>query len=226
MEGEELIITRHLNRAYRSSNGINSASSLSSASSSCKDEPMTPLSRSNSTPNTNSLPSGQPPAGSTTPTHLSHGPSSHLASQNVSATSPHPTKLTAATSLSSPLMLSNNNPSTIDEPLDVNNGPKTPTSNMAPPLSSMLQMTNSLQTSNSPYNSSNNSGSKPPSLSSNLTGSGSQMTSPNVVHMTKSIDHSHMSLSPHQQQHMQYQVQIYFKKLISISYTHFLFNSL
>ena len=214
MEGEELIITRHLNRAYRSSNGINSGSSLSSASSSCKDEPVTPLARSNSTPNTNtnSLSSGQPPAGSTTPTHLSHGPSS----QNLSATSPHPTKLTATTSLSSPLMLSNNNnnnPSTKDEPLDVNNGPNTPTSNMAPPLSSMLQMTNSLQSSShSPYNPSNNNGTKSSSLSSNLTGSGTQMTSPNLTHMSLSPHHHHHHHhhQQQQQQHIQYhQVRIF-----------------
>ncbi|CAF5060077.1 unnamed protein product, partial [Rotaria magnacalcarata] len=70
-----------------------------SSSSSCKDEPMTPLTRSNSTVNnnTNPLSSGQqqqqqqqqPPMGSTTPTHLSQqGPSSHLAQQNMSAVSP------------------------------------------------------------------------------------------------------------------------------------------
>ncbi|CAF4293863.1 unnamed protein product, partial [Rotaria magnacalcarata] len=71
---------------------------LPSSSSSCKDEPMTPLTRSNSTVNnnTNPLSSGQqqqqqqqPPMGSTTPTHLSQqGPSSHLAQQNMSAVSP------------------------------------------------------------------------------------------------------------------------------------------
>jgi hypothetical protein len=96
----------------------------------------------------------------------------------------------------------------------MNGGPKTPTSNMAPPLSSMLQMTNSLQSANSPYNPSNNSsnniGSKPPSLSSNLSGNGPPLTSPNLAHMAKSLDQlpppSHMSLPPHQQQHMQFQV--------------------
>jgi hypothetical protein len=154
---------------------------------------MTP-SRSTSTPNnnTNSLPSGQQPIGSTTPTHLSQGPS-HLTPQNVSAASPHPAKLTGNSSLSSPLMLSNNNPSAKDEPLDMNGGPKTPTSNMAPPLSSMLQMTNSLQSSNSPYNSSNNQASK------------QSLNSPNLGHMSKPIDH--MNLPP---QHMQFQVYFFF----------------
>ena len=51
----------------------------------------------------------------------------------------------------------NNNSSTKDEPLDLNGEPKTPSSNMAPPLNSMLQMTNSLQSANSPYNPSNKS---------------------------------------------------------------------
>ncbi|CAF1162060.1 unnamed protein product [Rotaria sp. Silwood1] len=214
MEGEELIITRHLNRAYRAANGINNGPPLpSSSSSSCKDEPMTPITRSNSTPNTNtnSLSSGQQQqqsVGSTTPTHLSQqGSSSHLTSQNVSAASPRPAKLTANSSLSSPLMLSNNTSLTKDEPLDMHNGPKTPTSNMAPPLSSMLQMTNNLQSANSPYNSSNNTGSKS-SLSSNLTSNGPSLTNPNIPHMSKSMDHlpspSHMSLPPHQQ-HMQFQ---------------------
>jgi hypothetical protein len=118
-------------------------------------------------------------------------------------------------SLSSPLMLSNNNLSAKDEPLDMNGGPRTPTSNMAPPLSSMLQMTNSLQSAGSPYNPSNNTGSKPPSLSSNFSGNGPPLTSPNLSHMSKSVDQlpppSHMSLPPHhhqqqQQQHMQFQV--------------------
>jgi len=217
MEGEELIITRHLNRGYRSSNGIGGGPPLPSSSSSCKDEPMTPSTRSTSTPNnnTNPLSSGQQPMGSTTPTHLSQGPPSHLTPQSVSAASPRPAKLTGNSSLSSPLMLSNNNSSTKDEPLDMNGGPKTPTSNMAPPLSSMLQMTNSLQSANSPYNPSNNTGSKPPSLSSNLSGNGPSLISPNLVHMGKSIDQlpqqSHMSLPPHHhqqqhQQHMQFQV--------------------
>ncbi len=214
MEGEELIITRHLNRGYRSSNGMGGGPPLPS-SSSCKDEPMTPSTRSTSTPNNNINPlsSGQQPMGSTTPTHLSQGPPSHLTPQSVSAASPHPVKMTGNSSLSSPLMLSNNNSSAKDEPLDMNGGPKTPTSNMAPPLSSMLQMTNSLQSANSPYNPSNNTGSKPPSLSSNHSGNGPSLTSPNPAHMSKSMDHllppSHMSLPPHhhqQQQHMQFQV--------------------
>ncbi|CAF1524121.1 unnamed protein product [Adineta steineri] len=211
MEGEELIISRHLNRAYRPTNGVSGGLPLPSSSSSLKDEPMTPLARSTSTPNNNLNPlsCGQQPAGSTTPTHISQGSSSHLTPQSVSAVSPRPAKLTGNSSLSSPLMLSNNNSSGKDEPLDMNGGPKTPTSNMAPPLSSMLQMTNSLQSANSPYNSSNNTGSKPPSLSSNLSGNGPLLTSPNLGHMGKSMDQfpppSHMSLPPHQQQHMQFQ---------------------
>jgi hypothetical protein len=84
--------------------------------------------------------------------------------------------------------MSNNN-STKDEPLDMNGDPKTPTSNMAPPLSSMLQMTNSLQSSNSPYNPPNNQGSK------------QSLNSPNLGHMSKQMDH--MNLPP---QHMQFQV--------------------
>jgi hypothetical protein len=221
VEGEELIISRHLNRGYRTANGTSGGPPLpSSSSSSCKDEPMTPFTRSTSTPNNNinSLSSGQQqPPGSTTPTHLSQGPPSHLTPQSVSAASPRPTKLTANSSLSSPLMLSNNNSSAKDEPLDINGGPKTPTSNMAPPLSSMLQMTNSLQSANSPYNpsnnSSNNTGSKPPSLSSNHGGNGPPLTSPNLAHMAKTIDQlpppSHMSMPPHQQQYMQFQVKIF-----------------
>lgn len=211
MEGEELMITRHLNRAYRPTNGINNGPPLPS-SSSCKDEPMTPSTRSNSTPNNNGNPlsAGQqqqgPPIGSTTPTHLSQqGPPSHLTPQSVS---PRSAKMTGNSSLSSPLMHSNPNSSAKDEPLDMNGGPKTPTSNMAPPLSSMLQMTNSLQSANSPYNPSNNTGSKP---SSNLTGNGPSMGNPNMPHMPKSMDHlpspSHMSLPPHHQPpHMQFQV--------------------
>lgn len=217
MEGEELIITRHLNRAYRPTNGFGGGNGppLPSSSSSCKDEPTTPLMRSTSTPNnnTNPLSVGQPPMGSTTPTHHSQGPPSHLTPQSVSAASPRPAKLPGNSSLSSPLMLSNANPSAKDEPLDMNGGPRTPTSNMAPPLSSMLQMTNSLQSAGSPYNSSTNTGSKPPSLSSTLSGNGPPLTSPNLAHMAKSIDQlpppSHMSLPPHhhhQQQHMQFQV--------------------
>jgi hypothetical protein len=145
MEGEELMITGHLNRGYRPSNGMSGGPPLPSSSSSLKDEPMTPLTRSTSTPNNNINPlsSSQQPIGSTTPTHLSQGPPSHLTPQSVSAASPRPVKLPGNSSLSSPLMLSNNNASTKDEPLDMNGGPKTPTSNMAPPLSSMLQMTNS-----------------------------------------------------------------------------------
>jgi hypothetical protein len=175
MEGEELVITRHLNRAYRPGNGM-SGGPLSSSS--CKDEPMTPSQRSTSTPNNNpnTLSSGQqPPAGSTTP-------------HSVPGASPRSSKLTSNTNLSSPLMMSNNN-STKDEPLDLNGDPKTPTSNMAPPLSSMLQMTNSLQSSNSPYNSSNNQGSK------------QSLNNPNLGHMSKPMDH--MNLPP---QHMQFQV--------------------
>lgn len=220
MEGEELIITRHLNRGFRPSNGVNSGAPLPSSSSSCKDEPLTPSGRSNSTPNTNGNPlsAGPPqPVGSTTPTHLSQGPPSHLGTQGVSAVSPRSAKLPANSSLSSPLMLSNNNSSAKDEPLDMNNGPKTPTSNMAPPLSSMLQMTNNLQSANSPYNPSSNSGSKPPSLSSNLSGNGPPLNNPPMPHMTKLMDHlpppSHMSLPPlhqqQQQQHMQFQVRIF-----------------
>lgn len=218
MDGEELIITRHLNRGFRPNNGISGSGGppLPSSSLSCKDEPTTPLMRSTSTPNnnTNPLSVGQPPIGSTTPTHLSQGPPSHLTPQSVSAASPRPAKLPGNSSLSSPLMLSNTNPSAKDEPLDLNGGPRTPTSNMAPPLSSMLQMTNSLQSANSPYNPSNNSTSKPPSLSSTLSGNGPQLTSPNLAHMAKSIDQlpppSHMPLPSHQQQlppqHMQFQV--------------------
>lgn len=204
MEGEELIITRHLNRGFRPTNGIGGGPPVPSSSSSCKDEPMTPATRSTSTPNnnnTNPLSSGQQPMGPTTP--------SHLTPQSVSASSPRPAKLTGNSSLSSPLMLSNNISSAKDEPLDMNGGPKTPTSNMAPPLSSMLQMTNNLQSANSPYNPSNNTGSRPPSLLTNLSGNGPSLTSPNLSHMAKSIDQlpppSHMSLPPHQQ-HMQFQV--------------------
>ncbi|CAF1086883.1 unnamed protein product [Rotaria sordida] len=197
MEGEELIITRHLNRAYRSGNGTNGGGGPSS-SSSCKDEPMTPLSRSTSTPNNNSntLSFGQQQqqqqqsSGSTTPTQHSQG----ITPQSVPAVSPRSSKLTTNNNnnnnnnnLSSPLMNSNTN-STKDEPLDMNNDPKTPTSNMAPPLNSMLQMTNSLQSTNSPYNSSNSQGSK------------QSLNSPNLGHMSKPIDH--MNLPP---QHMQFQ---------------------
>lgn len=223
MDGEELIITRHLNRGYRPTNGISGGSGppLPSSSSSCKDEPMTPSTRSTSTPNNNANPlsAGPPPIGSTTPTHLSQGPPSHLTPQSVSAPSPRPAKLTGNSSLSSPLMHSNTNLSAKDEPLDMNGGPRTPTSNMAPPLSSMLQMTNSLQSASSPYNPSNNTGSKPPSLSSTLSGgNGPPLTSPNLAHMAKSIDQlpppSHMSLQSHQQQqlHMQFQVRIFYSK--------------
>ncbi|CAF0881090.1 unnamed protein product [Rotaria sp. Silwood1] len=185
MEGEELIITRHLNRAYRPGNGTNGGPS---SSSSCKDEPMTPLTRSTSTPNNNSntLSFGQQQqqsSGSTTPTHHSQG----ITPQSVPAASPRSSKLTTNNNLSSPLMNSNTN-STKDEPLDMNSDPKTPTSNMAPPLSSMLQMTNSLQSSNSPYNSANNQVSK------------QSLNSPNLGHISKSIDH--MNLPP---QHMQFQ---------------------
>jgi hypothetical protein len=219
MEGEELMITRHLNQAFRSSNGAAGGGngpplpSSASSSSSCKDEPMTPSTRSTSTPNTiaNSLSSGKTPAGSTTPTHASQGPSSHLGTQSVSAASPRPSKLTTSTSLSSPLMLSNANSSSKDDPLDMNGGPRTPTSNMAPPLNSMIQMTNSLQSANSPYNpsntSSNGAGLK---SSSNLGSNGPTMASPNLPHMGKSMDQippaQHMSLPPHHQQMMQYQV--------------------
>jgi hypothetical protein len=175
MEGEELVISRHLNRAYRSGNGTSGGPP---SSSSCKDEPMTPSTRSTSTPNNNSntLSSGQQqqPSGATTPTHHA---------QNVPAASPRSSKLLSNNNLSSPLMMSNNN-STKDEPLDMNGDPKTPTSNMAPPLSSMLQMTNSLQSSNSTYNSSSNQGSKQ-----------------HVGHMSKQMDH--MNMPP---QHMQFQV--------------------
>ncbi|CAF4230502.1 unnamed protein product, partial [Rotaria magnacalcarata] len=52
VEGEELLITRHLNRGYRSGTGPSGGPS-SSSSSSCKDEPMTPSTRSTSTPNNN-----------------------------------------------------------------------------------------------------------------------------------------------------------------------------
>ncbi|UJR28641.1 hypothetical protein I4U23_009873 [Adineta vaga] len=214
MDGEELVISRHLNRGYRSSNGAGNGGLPipSSSSSSLKDEPMTPMTRSTSTPNNNINPlsCGQPIGDPGTPTHLSQGPPSHLTPQSVSAASPRPAKLTGNSSLSSPLMLSNNpNSSAKDEPLDMNGGPKTPTSNMAPPLSSMLQMTNSLQSANSPYNSSTNSTSKPSSLQSNLIGNGPSLTSQNLPHMNKSIDQlppqSHMSLPPHQQQQMQFQ---------------------
>jgi hypothetical protein len=191
MEGEELIISRHLNRAYRSGNGNNN-DPLSSSS--CKDEPMTPSTRSTSTPNnnSNSLSSGQQLAGSTTPTHHSQGPVSHLTPQSISVASPRSSKLSTNNNnnLSSPLMHSNNN-STKDEPLDMNGDPKTPTSNMAPPLSSMLQMTNNLQSSNSPYNQGPKQG----------------LNSPNLGHMSKSMDH--MNLPP---QHMQFQVRFLFRK--------------
>ena len=214
MEGEELIITRHLNRAYRTANGTGSGAPPlpSSSSSSCKDEPMTPSTRSTSTPN--AMPSAQHPAGSTTPTHMSQAPPSHLTPQSVSGASPRPSKLTGNSSLSSPLMHSNANASAKDDPLDMNGGPKTPTSNMAPPLSSMLQMTNSLQSANSPYNPSNSSstsiGLKAPSLLLNHGGNGPPLTSPNLAHMSKSMDQlppsNHMSLPPHQQHLMQFQV--------------------
>lgn len=204
LEGEELHITRHLNRAYRPGNAP-----IPSSSSSCKDEPLTPSNRSTSTPNNNHsnlLSSGsglqpssqsqqqQPPSGSTTPTH---GPPSHLTPQSVPAASPRSSKLNANnnnTNLASPLMFSNNNNnSTKDEPLDSNGDPKTPTSNMAPPLNSMLQMTNSLQSANSPYNPSNNQGSK------------SSMPSPNYGPMSKAPPMEHMNLPP---QHMSFQVEM------------------
>ena len=219
MEGEELIITRHLNRAYRTANGPGSGAPplpSSSSSSSCKDEPVTPSARSTSTPNTlvHGIPSVQHPAGSTTPTHMLQAPSSHLTPQSVSGASPRPSKLTGNSSLSSPLMHSSANASAKDDPLDMNGGPKTPTSNMAPPLSSMLQMTNSLQSANSPYNPSNSSstsvGLKAPSLSLNHGGNGPPLTSPTLAHMSKSMDQlpppNHMSLPPHQQHLMQFQV--------------------
>jgi len=210
LEGEELVITRHLNRAYRPGNPP-----IPSSSSSCKDEPLTPSNRSTSTPNNNANPlssgqgvppsSQQPPSGSTTPTH---GPPSHLISQSVPAISPRSSKLNSNannnTNLSSPLMFSNNNNnnnnnnnSTKDEPLDFNGEPKTPSSNMAPPLNSMLQMTNSLQSAGSPYNPSSNQGSK------------SSMASPNYGHMSKGgppppppSSMEHMNLPP---PHMQFQ---------------------
>ncbi|CAF1661785.1 unnamed protein product, partial [Adineta ricciae] len=192
MEGEELIITRHLNRAYRPGNGTSGGPG---SSSSCKDEPLTPSGRSNSTPHNNSnvLPSGQPSSqqqqqqqqlsGSTTPTHHPQG----MIPQSVPAASPRSSKLTSNNNLSSPLMMSNTN-SAKDEPLDINSDPKTPTSNMAPPLSSMLQMANSLQSSSSPYNPSSNQSSK------------QSMNSPSLPHMSKSMDHANMP-----PQHMQFQ---------------------
>ncbi|CAF0937102.1 unnamed protein product [Adineta ricciae] len=214
MEGEELMISRHLNRAYRPSNGVSGGPPIPSSSSSLKDEPMTPMTRSTSTPNNNMNPlsCGQPLTDPGTPTHISQGPPSHLTPSGVSAASPRPGKLPGNSNLSSPLMLSNNpNSSAKDEPLDMNGGPKTPTSNMAPPLSSMLQMTNSLQSANSPYNSSTASSSKPSSLSSNLPGSGPSLASQNLPHMTRSIDQlpppSHMPLPPHHQQQQQMQFQ-------------------
>jgi len=145
LEGEELIITRHVNRAYRPGGP--------SSSSSCKDEPMTPSQqRSTSTPNNtlNSLPPGQQQMSDS----IRHP-------QNMPVVSPRSAKLSSNNhNLSSPSMLSNTN-SAKDEPLDMNGDPKTPISNMAPPLSSMLQMTNSLQASNSPYNSSKQSMNSP-----------------------------------------------------------------
>lgn len=194
MEGEELIITRHLNRGYRPGTGISGGPS---SSSSCKDEPMTPSTRSTSTPNnnnSNSLAFGQQQqqtSNSGTPTHHPQG----MTPQSVPAVSPRSSKLASNTNLSSPLMNSNAN-STKDEPLDMNGDPKTPTSNMAPPLSSMLQMTNSLQSSGSPYNSPNN---PPPKQSVN---------NPNFGHMPKPMDH--MNLPP---QHMQFQVLLFYVPL-------------
>ena len=219
MEGEELVISRHLNQAYRTNNGLAGGGQplplSASSSSSCKDEPMTPSTRSTSTPNTiaNPLSSGKTPAGSTTPTHASQGPPSHLGTQNFSAASPRPSKLTTNSSLSSPLMLSNTNASGKDEPLDMNGGPRTPTSNMAPPLNSMIQMTNSLQSANSPYNPSNNSSANAGlKSSSNLGSNGPPMMSPNMPHMGKPNDQiplpQHMSLPPHQQQMMQFHVRL------------------
>ena len=210
MSGEELSITRHLNRAFRSGNGSNIGPPMpSSSSSSCKDEPLTPSTRSTSTPNNNatSVNCGQqpPPMGSTTPTHYSQGPPSHLSSQNVSAPSPRASKMSNSNNLSSPLMLSNAN-STKDEPLDMNGDPKTPSSNMAPPLSSMLQMTNSLQSSHSPYNSTTNN-------SNNNPGSKSSLPSPNLVYPSKQQQQQqpplmdHMTMPP---QYMQYQVKPFF----------------
>ena len=82
----------------------------------------------------------------------------------------------------------------------MNGGPKTPTSNMAPPLSSMLQMTNSLQSSNSTYNPSNNQGSKQ-----------------NLGHLSKQIDP--MNLPP---PHMQFQVYLSLEIILNISFLFFL----
>lgn len=135
-------------------------------------------------------PPQQAPAGSTTPTHHSQGPPSHLTPQSVPAASPRSSKLNSNShNLASPLTMPNNN-STKDEPLDMNGDPKTPTSNMAPPLSSMLQMTNSLQSSSSSYH-----------HPSNNTGSKQSLASPNYGSMPKSMDP--MNLPP---PHMQFQV--------------------
>ncbi|CAF0752647.1 unnamed protein product [Didymodactylos carnosus] len=210
MEGEELTITRHFNKSYRPNN-------VNSFNSSCKDEPMTPLSRSTSTPNP--LPQTPLPSQSTTPNHqLLQTPHNHShLNQNGNNNTPLPPPPPSLT----PNSLNNNSipPPNIrntpnsktsilnsssplihhtlstpkDEPLE---HPKTPTTNMAPPLSSMLQMTNNLQTSNSPYN----NGSKLSSTSSSCTTATAtgtnNLTSSNLANMAKSVDQLQQQQSP------------------------------
>lgn len=106
-------------------------------------------------------------------------------------------------------MTSNTNTSGKEDGLDMNGGPRTPTSNMAPPLSSMLQMTNSLQSAGSPYNASNAIASNNSlKASSSIGGNGVLMTNQNMNHMNKPMDHlsqQHMPLPPpHPQQMMQF----------------------
>ncbi|CAF4377742.1 unnamed protein product, partial [Didymodactylos carnosus] len=225
MEGEELTITKHVNKSYRSNNGNN-------FNSSCKDEPMTPLSRSTSTPNP--MPQTPLSSQSTTPNHQLHqAPHNHShlnQNGNNNAQLPPPPPSLTPNSLnnnsipppnirntSKANMLNSSSPlvhhtlsTPKDEPLE---HPKTPTNNMAPPLSSMLQMTNNLQTSNSPYN----NGSKLSSTSSSCitvatTATGANnLTSPNLANMAKSVDQlqqqqqSHLSAHhhhPHQMHNM------------------------
>ena len=198
MEGEELIITRHLNRAYRQSNGITGDPS---SSSSCKDEPMTPLARSTSTPNHNSSIGQQQTSDSTTVTHCSQ----RMTPQSAPTSSPHSSKLTSNNNISSPLMTLNNHNLTMDEPLESSSGSQTSQSNMAPPLNSMLQMANSLQSSNSLYNSSNSQGTK------------HLLNNSNLAHVSKSIDH--MNLPSHHIQFQVYFIELSFLKTNSIFFS-------
>ncbi len=128
MGDEELLITEHSKQTYGSGNGINGGS-LTSSSSSYKGQPSTTSQHPISIQNHNSNASSSQQQRSSSLSTFTHY-SQWITPQGVLAPTPHSSKLSTNTNLSSPLMMSNNN-STTCETLDMNGDPKMSTSNMA-----------------------------------------------------------------------------------------------